>query len=925
MPESKIEMSVFKTSNVHIPLLNNIYFGDSFTQNIPTLVLKNESKINALIDLEKYEAFCRNKFKKPIVDLYALFNPFNEAFRAFYPFIAHLKNTLKKGDCILDLSNRTGWTTTFLSAMFPEQVIISMWEGNTDVLGYNGLAYWFANNTENTNIQVVTGKLELPLPFANHTIAMAFGFDVLHRQMRSTLLDELDRICQEEALVFFPHVHLANAEPIPYFKRGGDLLHGSDYESFYRNINKKFNIYSEPELFKKSKNKPDLVTANANTSDYNGLIVISPETIDLDEKIQDFDYFRYFDLLNGQLILNHVMEIDIQNKIQLSKGLLKDEIECLLINHPVYNEIVTEVVDYQVTESEAMIYYWAKLNYSAAEICQIMKMEPAVFIDTIKSLEKLEILQILPLNLEGLRLQNFISTQVWQEPKGKNHLQYMWKKSLSLYANENYITTNIDNNQYSFSDFDQIVRFVTETLVENRLKKGDSVMLHAKVSIETLGIFWACMNLGLVFIPISEDMPPESLKDFVNSFDPSLLFLKNGFPKEVILDRKIIFFESYDIENDPQLTYFSDWLVEEITDIELPEISEDDLAVILFTSGSTGHPKGVQLSHRQLFKSAENMVQAYKWDISDRFLAIGDLDSMSGLRNTCLVTAFTGSVVVVPTYEQTIHMGNLLDCIFENNISILVASPALYYQLYLKKEAKSKLAKIRLALSTGGKLTSQLKTNFFEKTSKYILNYYGLTETAGICIYEPPSIFDFKEGLIGIPINCLIKIVDVDGNRVESLKIGELCIYGSNISNGYWGENTIITDKRGWYHTGDLARIDEKGIVYLEGRNSEFIKNAQSKIINLSEIEQCIRNLSIVKDVGILPLFQNENETYAVFISGINLEENEWATIAIKDTVSNTFGKKMVPIAIYILDSLPRSSNGKLNKQKLTEFLIKNQ
>ncbi len=419
-------------------------------------------------------------------------------------------------------------------------------------------------------------------------------------------------------------------------------------------------------------------------------------------------------------------------------------------------------------------------------------------------------------------------------------------------------------------------------------------------------------------------MPSESLVDLVNTFNPNLLFLRHGSSNEIIQNRETVYFEALDGENDPKLTYFSDWLVDEVNHIDLPEILESDLAVILYTSGSTGNPKGVQLSHAQLFQSAENMVQAYHWDISDRFLVIGELDSMSGLRNTCLVTALSGSVAVVPTYEQIIHMGNLLDCIHENNISVLVASPALYYQLALRKEAKSKLAKLRLALSTGGKLTTDLKNNFYEKTSKYILNYYGLTETAGICIYEPIGFHNFTEGIIGIPINCMIKIVDVDGNPIENGKTGELCIYGNTISNGYWGENRNITDAQGWYHTGDLGRMDEEGIIYLEGRTTEIIKNAQSKIVNLAEVEQTIRSLSMVSDVGLIPLFQNETETYAVFTAAINADESELVTFKIKEAIENRFGEKMTPNSILIVDSIPRTSNGKLNKQKLTKLIKEN-
>ncbi len=482
-----------------IPQIRNMYFFNEASVAIDSISTAIEEKIKGKIDGEKYEFFCRNKFRRPVVDIYALFSPFNEATKAFQPFIHLLKNSLKKGDVILDIGNRAGWTSSMLAGLFPEQTVISFWEGDTDVLGYNGFAYWYANEDHPSNVKVAFGKLSGPLPFADKSIAVIFCLDLLHRQLRSTLINELVRISTDDGYILFPHVHMANADPSPFFQRGGDLIHGNVYDSFFKElkqVNKKGYVFSEPDLFRKSDNPKYAMTANPNTSDYNGLVALSANNVDLNNQLSAFNYYEFFALADGFLIPNPLLETDSTNSIILRRDELADEIKSLLENHPVYVDRIKNTIGYTLSDVESMVLYWAKKCRSVAFIRNILDMDEQSLKTVISQLQNLDILQILPVHERHVRLQHFLAYQTYTEGAERMNLQHLWKRAVTSFSGNTYVSDRYDNTFYTYQEFDSIVKCIAFTLSQAWCKKGRQDNAARRYSFRIHGVVLGLHGFG---------------------------------------------------------------------------------------------------------------------------------------------------------------------------------------------------------------------------------------------------------------------------------------------------------------------------------------------------------------------------------------------------------------------------------------------
>ncbi len=157
--------------------------------------------------------------------------PFNESTRSIEPFIEIFKNDLLPGDIILNLWCRTGYTGEYLASHFPEQTVISAWEGNTDVLGFKGFSFWLKESQRLPNHKVIFFDPCKKFPFKDNSVKLVHGLDTLHRYPFDNIMDESLRILQKEGSLIFPHIHLTNSEPVPYFDRGERQIHGTQYEA----------------------------------------------------------------------------------------------------------------------------------------------------------------------------------------------------------------------------------------------------------------------------------------------------------------------------------------------------------------------------------------------------------------------------------------------------------------------------------------------------------------------------------------------------------------------------------------------------------------------------------------------------------------------------------------------------------------------
>lgn len=174
-----------------------------------------------------FQAYHRERWRRGSLEAYAAFHPFNESTRALAPLLPHAEALLSPGDVVLDLWCRTGWSGEWLAARLPAQRVLSVWEGNSSVMGYRGFRYLMQERP--ANLDVCFLHPGGPWPLRDGAVSLLHAADCLHRYPWPHLGEEALRVTRRDGALLFPHVHLSNSEPEPWFERGGCHRHGREY------------------------------------------------------------------------------------------------------------------------------------------------------------------------------------------------------------------------------------------------------------------------------------------------------------------------------------------------------------------------------------------------------------------------------------------------------------------------------------------------------------------------------------------------------------------------------------------------------------------------------------------------------------------------------------------------------------------------
>ena len=228
-----------------------------------------------------YERFLQARSRRGQRDHYAAFQPFNESARTWRAFAALLREHLRDGDAILDLHNRTGWTGAELASESPRQRITSLWEGDRDVLGARGYRYWYGRGRAPANLAIAFADPAAPLPLSAGSQALVHGYDVLHHRDLEPFIAAVMRVLAPGGCALFPHVHTADAEPRPWFRRGGELRTTEDIQ---RTLDRLLGdgphravILGEASLFRGMvSDSAPLLDGAGSTGDYNAFVAIVP-------------------------------------------------------------------------------------------------------------------------------------------------------------------------------------------------------------------------------------------------------------------------------------------------------------------------------------------------------------------------------------------------------------------------------------------------------------------------------------------------------------------------------------------------------------------------------------------------------------------------------------------------------------------------
>ncbi|MBB64640.1 MAG: hypothetical protein CMO81_06205 [Waddliaceae bacterium] len=874
---------------------------------------------------EEYENFIYKKHRRPLFDSYAAFQPFNESTQSFYPFLDALKQSLNPGDIILDTWCRTAWSGEFLAGYFPEQTILSIWEGNTDLLAYRGFHFWLNADLRSPNLQIIFHHCNHTLPIKNHSISAIHGLESLHRYKQDRFTKECLRIAKKDAPIFFPHVHLTNNEPDPYFDRGEIQLHGKTYHQHFtkrlKDDTRKAFVLSEPQLFKDSKIAP--LKDQSETEDYNALIALLPNSWENRNFVYDPVQTELIE--RSFFILNPLYDVNFLNgTLAISTENLGGTGPRMAMRHPVFHQRMLDSLSYKLSPRELELIFWVKRLYTGKELCEKLCIQIEELESLLKPLLHMQLLTIAPVSSAMARLQNFYSDQIYRLLPFEETCSKLWKEAQRRFSELPLLLSETEDESLSFEECSTLVYSLAIAMRDHGLSKGDRVLLLSSVNEEAFLLFWASMISGLVFVAADPSWGPKRIEEIRSQVKPKLIFVDhehlNYFSKH---DDLVVF--DHD-EGSSWGTEFSSFIEVDSESFEDVQCDANDLAVILFTSGTTAQAKGVCLSHRSLYRSSFLFSHAYDFNEKDRILALGEFSTMSGLRNSCLLPLHSGCSAIVPSLSTRKSPFAISQCIQEYQCSALSTVPLLIRQFFEQRErmAKNALRSLRFILSTASPLSQQLKEEFEKFFSCPIYDYYGLTETCGFCIGKTPQDRNDHVHSIGHAISCLIQVVDENDSPLESGKVGELRILSERHMLGYLNkvEETQKVLKGSWYYTGDLAKIHEDGSVSLLGRKKEMVKDPQGNCLYPSELESILESHQNISEAVVY--FQDKgagrHETLA-FVTNVEEHDPTQLISELKSLVSEHLGPQRVPQHIYLQSSLPRGANGKVQKEHLMKEL----
>ena|ERR1051325_1421814 len=454
------------------------------------------------------------------------------------------------------------------------------------------------------------------------------------------------------------------------------------------------------------------------------------------------------------------------------------------------------------------------------------------------------------------------------------------------------------------------------------VKAGDRVGLWLKNCPEFVPSFFGILEAGAVVVPINNFLKPAEVN-----------FMLQDAGVDVLITDKELGANFATLQNArPSLKM---WQVEELDTLnalnglnKLKELnkgkeqafSKNSLAVIIYTSGTTGRPKGAMLSHENLLHNVESCRIVLQTVEADRFAVLLPMFHSYMLTVGMLLPLMVGGSMVL---VKSLHPPRAaLQEIFERGTTVLPAIPQ-FYRSMVHAPIQPPLP-LRYCVSGAAPLPAQVLKEFEEKFKIPLIEGYGLSEASPV-VTKNPLDGTRKAGSIGLPIpNVEVSIQDESGRELGPSEIGEVCVRGGNVMQGYWNQpdETAKTMRNGWLLTGDIGYRDADGYYYITDRKKDMLL-VNGINVYPREIEEILYQFPGVKEAAVIgkpdPRKGEQPVAFVAAADGVALEEK-----AIQRFVKERLAHYKMPRKVVILPALPRNATGKILKTELRGLEARN-
>jgi malonyl-CoA/methylmalonyl-CoA synthetase len=486
------------------------------------------------------------------------------------------------------------------------------------------------------------------------------------------------------------------------------------------------------------------------------------------------------------------------------------------------------------------------------------------------------------------------------------------------------VAVEADNGlHYSWRDLDRASAMMANLLVSLKLPAGARIAVQVEKSVEAMMLYFATLRAGYVFLPLNPAYQSAEMEYFITNAEPSVVVCSSknfGWVSKIAFTNAV---QSVFTLNDDRSGSLLERVVHCSDKHSCTGSKENDLAAILYTSGTTGRSKGAMLSHGNMLSNALVLKDYWGWQKDDVLIHALPIFHVHGLFVAIHGALINGSKMLWLNKFEPKAVIALMPC-----ATVFMGVPTLYVRMLAEPLLGKEAAKnMRLFIAGSAPLLKETFEDWHGKTGHTILERYGMSETVMLTSnpYAADSRYDSQSerraATVGFPLPSVsLRVCGDDGTVLAPNEIGGIQVKGPNVFAGYWRMPEKTAEEftaDGYFKTGDVGKIDERGYVHIVGRSKDLIISGGFNVYP-AEIESCINELPGVAESALVgvphPDFGEVGVAFVVAKPAVHLQADA-IIAALKSKLANF----KIPKRVDIVAELPRNAMGKVQKNLLRE------
>ncbi|MGQ9759206.1 MAG: long-chain-fatty-acid--CoA ligase [Candidatus Methanomethylicaceae archaeon] len=478
--------------------------------------------------------------------------------------------------------------------------------------------------------------------------------------------------------------------------------------------------------------------------------------------------------------------------------------------------------------------------------------------------------------------------------------------------------------KYTFKDLDRMSNKFANALLGIGQAKGDRVCIFMQNSPEFIISHFGILKSGGITVPLNVMYRKRELVHMINDSGANIIVTSESnlpYLMEVRGDLKSLKDIIVTSQDAPSgcLSFYKllNGADERPTNITN---SDEDIATICYTSGTTGLAKGAMISHSNFLSNIRTLSELWELAPEDRLMMALPMFHVHGLGIAVHGMVYCGyTMVLLEKFEAK----KVIEGISKYKCTVFMGVPTMYIKLLEVDPSGYDLSSMRLWTVGSAPMPVEALDKFRRKYGFELLERYGMTETA-VVITSNPLRGKRKPGSVGKPIPGVeVRIVDDEDNELPTNEVGEIVVRGPSVMKGYWNkpQETEEAFRNGWFHTGDLGRMDEEGYLYIVGRKKEMIISGGFKVFP-REVEEVLHAHPKVKEVAVVgipdPIRGESVKAYVVLKDGENAMESEFDEFCRRNLAAFK-----VPRVYEFVNAIPRTPSGKVLNKVLSQAKVK--